>query len=108
MNNIGFATILRDRFVAMVSERLIEEGVIELVPMRYTQDKNLLNAEVGIAGSIEAEVADFGGNIIKGFSHKDVIALKGNSRSHEILVQKDGKTYGLPIEYKGQPVRLRL
>ncbi len=108
---IGVATIPKDRFVAMTPKRLTEEAILELAPMRYPDGNLRLNARVGKVGSIQVEVADFGGVVIKGFTRADATAITGDSFDHEIRWQKDGRTYSLsdlPGAYRNKPIRLRL
>lgn len=107
---IGLATIPKDRFVAMTPHQLRDEAIFELTPMRYPDGNLRLNAEVGEVGSIEVEVADFGGKVIPGFARADAVAIKGDSFSHAISWQKEGREYtlnDLPAEFQNKPIRLR-
>lgn len=108
---IGLATMPRDRFVALQPKRMMDEAMVELVPMQFPQARLLLNATTSAAGQIRAELADFNGVTIKGFEHKKSVIITGESLDHQIFWQADGKTYmhdALPPNMRDQPIRLRL
>ncbi len=102
---IGLAAIPEDRFVSMLPERMTEEGIIELKPMRYQSGMMTVNADKGAAGRIQAEAADFDGNVIQGYSRHESTETAGDSGVYEICWRKNRNSYGLPCN---QPVRLRL
>ena len=110
--DIGLFTMPRDRFVALVPERVRNEALVELVPMQYPSGQLLLNAAVFESGEIRAEVARFDGYaVVDGFSKDNAVPMTGDSLDHKILWQRDGKTYSLealPEQYQGKAVRLRL
>ncbi|MAG35096.1 MAG: hypothetical protein CL878_02450 [Dehalococcoidia bacterium] len=108
---IGLATLSRDRFVALTPERLVEEGVIELVPLAYPHGRLRLNGSSTVAGRIEAEVAGFDGEVIPGFERQSAVPLTGDELNHDLLWQSEGQTYTLdqlPPRLRDQPIRLRL
>ncbi len=109
---IGLFTLPRDRFVALTPRRLREESLVELTPMRYPDGPLLLNASVVKSGSIEAEIATLdGSSVVEGFTRSDSVKITGDSLDHEILWQRDGRTYALsalPEELRNKPLRLRL
>ena len=79
--------------------------------MQYPNGRLLLNAAVIESGAIEAEVATFDGfSVVEGFARTDSVKITGDSLEHEVLWQRDGKTYSLdalPKELQGKAVRLR-
>ena len=101
---IGLATLPRDRFVAMLPERLREEGLVELVPLTYTDDGLLLNTTVLPGGQIRGELADFGGNVIPGFEKENAQPITESGLDQPIQ-WKDGVT---GKNSRGSPIRLRL
>jgi len=110
---IGLATTPRDRFVALVPERMMYEALVELVPLTYPNARLTLNASGGKVGAIQVEVVNFEGNpaSVEGFTREDSVAMTGDSLDHELLWHKDGRTYrldALPEKYRRTPVRLRL
>lgn len=108
--HIGLATIPRDRFVAMMPERLVDDAVIELVPMQYPDGNLRLNAYAGPAGMIRAEVADFDGRVVEGFERENAVPIAGDSLDHRVAWRAAGETCTLdqlPPELRDQPVRLR-
>ena len=109
--DIGLFTLPRDRFVALVPRRVREEALVELVPMQYPDGRLLLNAATVKSGAIEVEVATFDGfSVVEGFARTDSVKIAGDSLQHEVLWQRDGKTYSLdalPGELQGKAVRLR-
>ena len=109
--HISVATLPRDRFVAMIPKRLSDQAVIELVPMQYPNGDLRLNALVGIAGTIQAEVSTFDGMPIEGFERENSVPIVGNSLDHKILWKRDGNEVSLdalPAELRDKPVRLRI
>ena len=107
---IGVATLPRDRFVAMTPQRLIEDGIVELVPLTYPHRPLRLNASTTAAGRVEIELADFEGTVIEGFDRDKSVTITGDELDHQIQWKSEGKTYGieaLPSRVQGQPVRLR-
>ena len=107
----GLMTLPRDRFVAMCHRRIRDEALIELMPVTWPDEPLRLNASTTEAGCIRAEIADFGGYTVKGFSKDDAVAVSGDSLDHPLQWKADGKAVGLealPAELKGKPVRLRL
>jgi hypothetical protein len=109
---IGLFTLPRDRFIALTPQRVREEALVALAPMRYPEGQLLLNASVVKSGAIEAEIASFdGSSIVEGLARSDSVKITGDSLDHKILWQRDGKTYSLdalPDELKHKPIRLRL
>lgn len=108
---IGLATLPKDRFVGLLPERLREEALVELVPMRYGAAPLYLNAAVGKAGRVRAEVADMDGNPVAGFARDEAVPLEGDAPRHPLRWQRDGRDYGLEalVQTPAQgPVRLRL
>lgn len=108
--HIGLATIPRDRFVAMLPERLVDDAVIELVPMRYPDGTLQLNACTSPVGVIRAEIADFDGAVVEGFERENAVPVTGDSLDHPVTWQRAGETYTLnrlPPELRDRPVRLR-
>ena len=107
----GLVTLRRDRFVAMCHDRIRQEALIELVPMTWPDEPLRLNASTTEAGCIRAEIADFGGKSIKGFTKDDAVPVSGDSLDHPLQWKANGKPVGLealPAEQKGKPIRLRL
>ena len=108
---IGLATVPRDRFVALTPARLLDEAVVELVPLQYPDARLTLNAETSAAGAIRAELADFGGTPLPGFGRGDSELVSGDSFAHELRWQSNGESYSLdalPAGLRHQPLRLRL
>ena len=108
---IGLATLSRDRFVSLLPERMREEAVVELVPMRYADRPPRLNADIGKAGRVRAEVADMNGNAVEGFTKEEAVPLTGDAFDHPLRWQRDGRDYGLESLVEtptARPVRLRL
>jgi len=107
---IGLATLVKDRFAALLPERMREAGLVELKPLEYGRRPLRLNAAVGKAGWVRPEVADMGGNAIEGFTRAEAAPLTGDAAAHDVQWQKRGRTYGLgalPAVARGKPVRLR-
>lgn len=108
---IGLATLPKDRFVALMPERMREPALVELAPMRYGDALLQLNACIGKAGHVRAEVADMNGNVVEGFSKKEAVVLTGDSLRHDLRWQRNGRDYGLESIQESptqRPVRLRL
>ena len=109
--SIGLFRLVKDRFVALTPERLLEEAVVELVPMSYPIGAVQLNAAAGPHGSVRVEVADFAGTAIPGFTRADSIPMCDDRPDHTPLWCSGGASYSLaqvPDEYRGKPVRLRI
>ena len=108
---IGLATLPKDRFVALLPERLREPALVELTPMRYGDKALWLNASIGKVGRVRAELADMGGATLPGFSKEDAVVLTGDNLRHPLRWQRDGRDYGLEMLSESpsqRPVRLRL
>ena len=107
---IGLATLEKDRFVALQPERMREPALVELTPMVYDRLPQL-NATIGKAGRVRAELADMNGIPLNGFTRDDAVALETDARNHPLRWQADGQDYDLARLSKKecqQPLRLRL
>lgn len=108
---IGMATLQRDRFVAVQPDRMRDTALWELTPMIYRGTLPQLNANIGKAGWVRAEVADMNGVALPGFSQDEAIPLSGDSMRHEFRWTSAGDDYGwerLSARRRREPVRLRL
>lgn len=88
---LGLATLPRDRFQALQPRRLGQPGVVETKPLRIDPDGELyVNADAR-CGRCVAELCDFEGNVIEGFSLDDCDAVTTDSLD-------------APVRWRGKPI----
>ena len=79
-SGIGFASLPRDRFVAIESD---EVGQITLKPVRLSDSRLQINADAR-GGEVRVELLSSSGYRIPGFTKEDAVAINEDSVAHNV------------------------
>lgn len=106
--SIGLATLPRDRFQALRPRAINEEGFLETKPLTFTDGDLTINADAH-QGEITAELCDFNGQVIEGFSAAECTAVTRDDQAS--LIRWNGKRLSDAVDTKdvfGRAIRIRL
>jgi hypothetical protein len=75
--SIGLATSPRDRFGELRPRRHVEQAIIETKPLPFADGDLKINADAR-HGTISAELCDFDGQTVQGFSRDECVAVQAD------------------------------
>ncbi|MFC5410369.1 hypothetical protein ACFPMF_13670 [Larkinella bovis] len=96
----GLATLRRDGFVSMRSEKT--EGYLLTELLSFDGQYLFVNADV--KGQLSVEVLDANGQVIPGFSRKQSVVVKKKNSTQQLITWKDKPDLS---SLRTQPIRLR-